>query len=298
VKRQATALLVAAVTASGIGLAGITLRARDEHFALPPIDDRLMYLRSGRTAGRLALSFDNLLADVYWIRTIQHYGRDYKNRKRENRFELLPSLLDMTTALDPQFLIAYRFGAIFMALSPPDGPGRPDLSIALLEKGLAANPDTWQLAHDLAFTHYLYTGDFAAAAAWFKRAAAMPGAPEWIGPLAAITAARGGDRQGARQMLSELGRTQEDYIRRAALRTLAQLDALDRIDLVEQDVARFRAMTGRDPAGWAEMIRAGVIPSVPVDPANTPFVYDAVTRRVTLSTESPLMPLPPMLKSR
>ena len=123
-RRVATGLLVAAMTAGGIGLAGIPLRARDQHFALPHVGERLMYLRSGHTAGRLALSFDNLVADVYWIRTIQHYGRDYKNRRREDRFELLPSLLDLTTTLDPHFLIAYRFGAIFLALSPPDGPGR------------------------------------------------------------------------------------------------------------------------------------------------------------------------------
>ena len=134
-RRLVAGLLVPAAAACGIALAGITLRARDTHFALPAVTDRLLYLRSGGTAGRLALSFDNLAADVYWIRTIQHYGRDYKNRNRPRRFELLPSLLDLTTTLDPQFLIAYRFGAIFMAISPPDGLGRPDLSIALLEKG-------------------------------------------------------------------------------------------------------------------------------------------------------------------
>ena len=168
----------------------------------------------------------------------------------------------------------------------------------MLDKGLAANPGRWQLAHDVAFTHYLYTGDFESAVAWFKRAAAMPGAPEWIGPIAAVTAARGGDRQGARQMLSELRGTQEDYIRRAAERTLRQLDGLDRIDAIEKQVTAFRARTGRDPAGWTELIAAGVIPGVPVDPAGVPLVYDTATHRVTLSTESSLMPLPPMLQSK
>jgi hypothetical protein len=43
------------------------------------------------------------MSDVYWIRTIQHYGRDFKNRKRANRFELLYPLLDLTTTLDPRF---------------------------------------------------------------------------------------------------------------------------------------------------------------------------------------------------
>ena len=34
----------------------------------------------------------------------------------------------MATGLDPYFNIAYRFGAIFLSESKPDGPGRPDLA--------------------------------------------------------------------------------------------------------------------------------------------------------------------------
>ena len=95
------------------------------------------------------LSFDALAADIYWIRAIQHYGRDRKPSQPTDRFELLQPLLDLTTTLDPHFNIAYRFGAIFLSLEPPNGPGRPDQAIALLEKGLANNPTRWQYAYDI-----------------------------------------------------------------------------------------------------------------------------------------------------
>ena len=49
-------------------------------------------------------------------------------------------MLDLTTTLDPLFNVAYRFGAIFLAEPYPGGAGRPDLAIALLEKGLQARP--------------------------------------------------------------------------------------------------------------------------------------------------------------
>jgi tetratricopeptide (TPR) repeat protein len=238
------------------------------------------------------------VADVYWIRTIQHYGRDYKDRRRTGRFELLEPLLDITTTLDPHFLIAYRFGAIFLSLSPPDGPGRPDRAIALLEKGLAANPTRWQLAHDLAFTHYLYTGDYPAAAQWFQKAVAMPKAPQWLGPLAATTAASGGDRAGARKMLAELLAAEEPWLRRAAERTVAQLDALDRIDELRKLIDLFRIRTGHDPTGWPEMIAAGVIPGPPLDPAGVPFTYDAASKAPAFAPNSPLLPLPPMLQAK
>jgi len=296
--RVLSATLVAVATGAGIAASAEMLHGREKHFPLAEATDRFLYLRSGRTADRLALTFDSLVADVYWIRTIQHYGRDYKNRDRTGRFELLEPLLDITTTLDPHFLIAYRFGAIFLSLSPPDGPARPDQAIALLEKGLAANPTRWQLAHDLAFTHYLYTGDYQAATGWFRKAMAMPGAPGWIGPLAATTAASGGDRAGARKMLAELLAAEEPYIRRAAERTLAQLDALDRIDEVRTRIDLFRSRTGHDPSGWPEMIAAGVIPGPPVDPTGVPFTYDAASKAAAFGPTSPLLPLPPMLRPK
>ena len=284
-------LLAVLGAVTGIGLAAITLNARDRSYPLPPSADRLLYLQSGAAADRLALSFDSLAADVYWIRTIQHYGRDYKNRGRAARFELLQPLLDLTTTLDPHFLIAYRFGAIFLAQSPPDGPGRPDQAIALLEKGLKANPDKWQLAHDIAFTHSLYTGDFEAAVTWFKRAASLPRAPEWIAPLAAGTAAQGGNRAAARQMLRELKGSQEEYIRRAAERMILQLDALDAVDVLQRLVGQFRERHGRLPTGWSELLRV-----VPRDTSQVAFAYDPATGAVSISPDSPLMPLPKMLQ--
>ena len=283
------------VVAIGVGLAALLLRARETHYVLPVVQDRLLYLRSGKAANRLALSFDAVVADVYWIRTIQHYGRDFKDRKREHRFELLYPLLDLTTSLDPRFLIAYRFGATFLSSQPPDGPGRPDQAIALLEKGLATTPDRWQLAHDIAFIHYFYTRDFSQAARWFERAAKMPGAPGWIGPLAATTLAHGGNRQGAKQMLLGMRESEEEYIRRAANRALQQLTALDVIDELTLFVEAFRTQHGRYPASWQEMIRAGLLLRVPTDEYGVAFVYDAVTHTVSIGPESPLLPLLPSL---
>lgn len=282
----------------GIGLSAGVLAARESRYPLAPVPERLLYLRSGRTADRLMLSFDALAADVYWIRSIQHYGRDLKNRNQARRFELVAPLLDLTTTLDPHFLIAYRFGAVFLALEPPNGPGRADLAIALLNKGLQPNPTRWQLAHDIGFVHYFHTGDFLAAAEWFERAAAMPTAPSWLGPLAATTKAQGGNRRGARQMLEALRESPDVYVRRAAERALEQLTALDFIDHLTAIVNEFHRARGRYPTSWEEMIREKAIPGVPVDQHQVPFAYDPVTGRISISPDSPLSPLPATLQAR
>jgi tetratricopeptide (TPR) repeat protein len=278
-----------------VALAATALHARDSRFPLPVPQARLMYLRSGRTADRLFLSFDALAADVYWIRTIQHYGRDLKSSRETGRFELLQPLLDLTTTLDPHFNIAYRFGAIFLAEPPRKGPGRPDQAIALLEKGLERNPTRWQYAHDIAFVNYWYTGNYAEAARWFERAADLPHAPEWIRPLAALTLAQGGDRASARRMLRELLSSNEGYIRASAERGLAQLTALEAIDQLQAMVERYQAVSGTYPTAWADLIRARILPGLPGDPSGAPFVLDPISHRVGLSPDSSLSPLPPFL---
>lgn len=292
-RTRVTALVLA--VALGVGGAAAVLHARETRFSLPVPAERLLYLRSGKAADRLALSFDAVMSDVYWIRTIQHYGGDFKNRKRANRFELLYPLLDLTTTLDPRFLIAYRFGATFLAAQPPEGPGRADQAIALLEKGLQATNGKWQLANDIGFIHYFHTGDFKQAGEWFQRAASMPGAPGWLGPLAATTLAHGGNRQGARQMLIGMSQSEEGYIRRAANRALEQLSALDGIDALTNLVETFHARTGRYPASWQELIAAGLLKGVPGDQYKVAFAYDPVTHTVTIGPDSPLLPLLPAL---
>ena len=128
---------------------------------------------------------DALAADVYWIRALQHYGGDRLSKTRERKYEQLYPLLDLTTSLDPYFTIAYRFGAIFLSEAYPGGPGRPDQAIALLRKGIEAQPTKWQYYHDIAFVHYWQLQDMGGAARWFRMAAAQPGAPNWLEPVAA-----------------------------------------------------------------------------------------------------------------
>jgi tetratricopeptide (TPR) repeat protein len=291
-----TRALTVVLALAGVSLAAGVLHAREMAYPVAPVTDRLLYLRSGKTADRLMLDFDALAADIYWIRSIQSYGRDLKNRNQPDRFALVGPLLDLTTTLDPHFLIAYRFGSIFLAFEPPNGPGRTDLAIQLLEKGLAADPTRWQLAHDIGFVHYFHTRDYATAAEWFERAAAMPNAPSWIGPFAAITKAGGGNRSGARQILRGLAVSQEDYVRRMAERSLQQLDALDSIDQLEGIVQRFNEIHGRYPSGWQDLIADRALTGIPADKQSVPFVYDAASHRVALAPESPLMPLPEMLR--
>lgn len=283
---------------AGLGLSAAVLRAGDA-VARGPVDSaRALYLTSSPIARRALMSFDALAADVYWIRAIQHYGRDRKSLRQVGRFELLFPLLDLATSLDPQFNIAYRFGAVFLAEPPPSGPGRVDQAIDLLNKGLRNNPARWQYAFDIGFIYYWYgtgvgrgTADFGEAAGWFERAAAMPGAPLWLRQMAATTRAGGGDLEGAARLLQELSGSDEEWVRRLAKRGLDQLSALQTLEMLQQQVDAYAARYRRWPAS-SEELAAGAQVALPLDPAGVPYEYNAAAHRFALSSQSPLFPLP------
>lgn len=286
---------IAALVALAAGSVALQA-ARDRAFAPVASESRLLYLQSGGAASRLALEYDALAADIYWIRAVLHYGGDRLSDPGRGRYELLYPLLDLTTSLDPLFQIAYRFGAVFLAEPPPGGPGRVDLAETLLRKGMAASPERWQYPHDLGFLYYWQQQDYETAAMWFERAAALPGAPEWLAPVAASMLARGGDRQSSRQLLLRiLEGADEEWLRQTATRWLRQLDALDQMDQLDALLAEYHRRAGVRPGSWLELIRAGWLPGIPVDPAGHPYLLNPTWSTTRLSPESPLNPLPPEL---
>lgn len=281
-------MLVAALMAGIVGLQ--TLHERLQA-ATPEVAENLLYVRSPAAMTRMALSYDALLADLYWIRAVQHYGGTRLSTDPNKQYDLLYPLLDLTTSLDPLFNVAYFYGSTFLAEAPPDGPGRPDLAIALLEKGLRAQPDKWEFVQWIGFVHYWWRRDYAQAADYFQRASELPGAPFWLDQLAATTLAQGGNRQSSRLLWEEVARAGvNEAFRNEAVRRLRQLDAMDEMDRLREVVEAYRQRYGSAPESWDDLGRAGYLRRLPVDPTGVPYRLQSGV--VMLGDGSPLFPLP------
>jgi hypothetical protein len=187
----------------------VGLQAVHEARGGPPASTsaNLLYVRSPEAMKRIALSYDALVADLYWIRAVQHFGSTRLSTDPTKQYDLLYPLLDLTTSLDPRLNVAYYFGAIFLAEPPPGGPGRPDQAVELLQKGLRAQPDKWEFVQAIGFVHYWSRHDYIEAAAWFKKASEFPNAPVWMAPLAATTLALGGNRASSRLLWQQVAQT-------------------------------------------------------------------------------------------
>jgi tetratricopeptide (TPR) repeat protein len=267
--RGNTTLVAAMMLAASLAGASLTVRRLDRLRAGATAEEAL-YIPSRKILQRMSLGYTGLLADIYWTRAVQYFGGHHHVRSRQ--YKLLEPLLDIATTLDPHLTVAYEFGATFLAQKPPEGAGDPDAAVRLVERGVRENPSEWRLYYNLGFIHYFERKDYAAAADAFERGSRVPGALPWMKVMAADTSQHAGDLQTARFLWSSLYQTTEsDDIRVNAAKHLRALQVDEEVSLLQKMASSFHERTGRWPANWAEMVAAGYLRGVPLDPTRRAY---------------------------
>jgi tetratricopeptide (TPR) repeat protein len=132
-------------------------------------ENPLLYLPSGKYLKIISLGYDNFLADLIYLWSIQYYG-DYE---LFDRYPYLERIFDVITDIDPQFIDAYDFGSMIMVMDA----NRTEKALALLDKGIENNRDAWNLAAWAGFVCFIYVNppDYERAARYFKLAESMEG---------------------------------------------------------------------------------------------------------------------------
>ena len=244
-------------------------------------------LRSGKLVKAMSLEYAPLMADLYWTRAVQYYGD--KHARHNSNFELLWPLLDLTTTLDPNLLVAYRFGSTFLSEPFPRGAGHPELGIALLERGIRANPEYWRFYEDLGFIYYFELKDYAKASAAFAEGSKNPTAQIWMKVMAAKIAAEGQSLQTSIFLWNEVYQTTKDpEVKENARTHLQQLRAEQDCKQLDALADEFQKRTGNRPARINELVKAGLLPSLPVDPLGFPYVFGP-DGKAALNLDSPLL---------
>jgi hypothetical protein len=264
----------------------------DERFGDYRATEEILYVENGEFLRRATLGFENLAADLYWLRAVQYFGGKRLDVTTKN-FDLLEPLLDITTSLDPDFTIAYTYGSTFLSEPFPMGAGLPLKGIEIIDKGIAAHPDYWRFYLDKGFIYYWYLQDYDKAAAVFLAGSKVDGAPYWMVTTTARTLTRGGERSTARELWKIFQESAETKQQRdnAAIH-LKQLDALDEMDALNEAVRKFHDREGRYPEDFRELVRARLLRAIPIDPTGAPYVLDPATHEADLSPDSHLGVLP------
>lgn len=236
----------------------------------PGLIRETLYISSPSTLKRMSLGYTGLLADIYWTRAVQYFGSHHRRSAEE--YNLLYPLLDITTTLDPKLTVAYRFGATFLTEPPPQGAGQPEKAVELVRRGIQQNPNDWQLYYDLGFLQAWNLHDYLAAAKSFEEGSRLPNGNPALKVLSAAYASRGGDLETSRLLWRSTYETAaNDSIRQNALQHLQSMKADAEITSVEDLTEQYRIRTGDYPSRFSDLISAGMLPGIPIDPTGRPY---------------------------
>ncbi len=227
--------------------------------------EEVLYISSPKALKKMSLGYDGLLAEIYWTRAVQYFGS--KHHEGSHHFDLLAPLLEITTTLDPHLLVAYEYGANFLAPKPPSGCGMPERAIELEEYGIRNNPDEWRLYYNEGFIHYMDLKDYAGAADAFARGSRVPNAHPYLKVLAGSMAQHAGDLHMARLLWNTTYQTTQDKsVRANAAAHLRALQVDEDVTNLEALTGRYQQQTGRFPSSFSELQAAGLLRGTPVDP--------------------------------
>jgi tetratricopeptide (TPR) repeat protein len=232
--------------------------------------DEVLYISSPKVLERASLGYNGLMADIYWTRTVQYFGQ--RHYRSAQSYDLLAPLLEITTHLDPHLLVAYQFGASFLAPQPPNGPGQPDRAVQLIEYGIQHNPNEWRLYYNLGFVYYMELRDYAKAAEAFERGSRVPNAHPFLKLFAAQMAQHAGEYETARTLwIATYQSTRDVHIRSNAVEHLRALKVDEDVTRLQSAVTRFGERTGRLPSSMSELALAERLQVIPGDPDGNPY---------------------------
>jgi len=244
-------------------------------------------LRSGKLVKLMSLEYAPLLADIYWTRAVQYYGN--KHMRGQANLELLWPLLDITTTLDPNLLISYRFGAMFLSQAAPTGAGRPDLAVQLIQRGIQANPDYWRLYEDLGFVYYFDLKDYPKASEAFLEGSRKPNAQLWMRVMAAKVSAEGESFETSAFLWRDIYESTADpSVKKNALLNLQLVKAKEECKNLDALADAYAKRFGQRPARMSEMVQAGLLRGIPGDPLGYAYVFGE-DGKAELNLESPLL---------
>lgn len=183
-----------------------------------PIESSTAFLYPPKDAKYFTFGYNEVAADILWIRVIQDY--DYCEQNPTAALvphELSPDftetgvrpparcsngwvyrMLDTVTELAPKFLTPFQTGGTILSVLVDDREG----ALKILEKGVANFPDDWTLHYRLGY-HYMFEIKNPEKAAFHIHRAGVLGAPDWTIALSANLYSKAGKLRLGISMLEE-----------------------------------------------------------------------------------------------
>ncbi|MGB7210728.1 MAG: hypothetical protein WBD27_18885 [Pyrinomonadaceae bacterium] len=260
----------------------------------------------GKRLRGFALGSEGLLADWYWINSLQYIGSKFARTELDGiniedltsfNPRLLYPYLDNATDLDPTFMAAYTYGSSILPAIDSQ------LAITLTEKGISNNPGEWRLYHYLGYIYWRQK-DFDKAAEAYEKGSRIGDSPQFMKLMVARMKTQGGSRETARAMYQQMLEGADEQTRSNAEFRLTELDSLDERDAIRTTLKSLKDKTGDCPQSLSQilpLLRSVRLPSGKdfridgegnlVDPSDALYLLDRNSCDVKLDPKKTKMPL-------
>ncbi len=240
--------------------------------------ESFLYLPSGTFLKGAALGYDEILADLLWIKAVGYFGG---HARTDRNYTWLAHLLDVVTTLDPLYQYPYEFGGVILAAEVGD----VDKSIALLKKGMKnvsiGDPRYWYFPFFLAYDYMYHKNDYITAAHYLEQATKFPQSPTYLPRLVARLYANADSPEVAVTFLQEMIKaTEKQDLRDRLKERLDQVIHRANMKMFKQGIEAFYLKFQKYPASIEELLTAGILPGMPVDPRGGIYYISKESRTI------------------
>jgi tetratricopeptide (TPR) repeat protein len=233
----------------------------------------LLYLPSPEYLSLISLGNTGFTADIFYLWSIQYFSQ-FEDKER---FIYLDKVFDLITDLDPQYVDPYRVGAIIMLIESFEDPlSCKDSVLALLEKGIKANPNDYRLANEAGWHCHNEFNDPDLALHYIGLARSKPNAPHFVKRLYGHLSGEQDlftDEEALKYWQEVLTQATTEYELNASNNALYDLNAKMAMKELNPILASFKAQYGNCPDNWEAIIgkpfqhegRTIALQSIPLD---------------------------------
>ena len=233
----------------------------------------IIYIPSGKYLKFATFGYSSFIADLIYIWAIQYYS----NYSIPDRYDNLDHIFSIIAELDHRYLDPYEIGAMIAVYEAKD----LSLAFKILDRGLEKNPDQWIFPLQAGHYAQMMTKDYELARKYYKKTMEMDGAPVITRRLYANAAFKIMDYKTAWQNWLEIYQTTEDKrIKKIASNQLYQVKAALDVKTIKEAIEKFKERFGRNPTEQAQLVKHGLLDSLPKDLDGKEYIYNSQTGEI------------------
>ena len=251
-------------------------------------EEHLLYLPSEKFLKGAALAYDEIFADLMFIKTLGYFG---SHAKTDRNYTWLAHMLEVVTTLDPLYQFPYEFGGVILSTEADDVDG----SIAILKKGMVNvpknHPRYWYFPFYCAFQYMYFHKDYETAAKYLEEAMTFDQSPPYLPLLAARLRANAQSPEAALPFLQEMIKTTDDeFIKKHLIRRIQEINVQRHLNFLNKGVEIYQSIFNNTPPNKLDdLVIYGIISAIPEHPMGGYYYYSHDDNEVKSSIEIDLM---------